>query len=224
MNLSVRTKLSVMMFLEFAIWGAWWPVANEKLAKFTTFDQFEIAWILNTFAIASIIAIFFSNEIADRLFSAEKFLAFSQLIGGLAIIALPLCKDNFWLFFGLTLVHAIFYVPTLSITNTIGLANLKDPQKDFGFVRLWGSVGWVAVSVPLYFLLAGKKGEALNSASSYVFIVAGICSLLLAGFSLMLPHTPPKPAQQAGEKTAWLEALQLPQAALPPDPVHRHLH
>ena len=209
MNLSVRTKLSIMMFLEFAIWGAWWPVANEKLTMFTKFDQFEIAWILNTFAIASIIAIFFSNEIADRRFSAEKFLAFSQLIGGLAIIALPWCKDNFWLFFGLTLVHAIFYVPTLSITNTIGLASLKDPQKDFGFVRLWGSVGWVAVSVPLYFLLAGKEGDALKSASSYVFIVAGVCSLLLAGFSLMLPHTPPKPAQQAGDKTAWLEALKL---------------
>ncbi len=209
MNLSVRTKLSVMMFLEFAIWGAWWPVAAEKLGKFTEFDPWEISAILNTFAIASILAIFFSNEFADRRFSAEKFLGFSQLIGGLAIIALPLFKDSFWLFFGLTLVHAIFYVPTLSITNTIGLAGLKDPQKDFGFVRLWGSVGWIAVSFPIYFFLEYMGEANLKTASGVVFVVAGICSLALAGFSLVLPHTPPKPPQNVGEKTAWLEALKL---------------
>src|SRR5262249_75649 len=169
------------------------------------FDAWQQGLILNAFALASLAAMFFSTQFADRNFAAEKFLAFSQLVGGVAILLLTWTTD-FWPFFVLMLVHCLFYVPTISITNSIAFANLKDAQKDFGPVRLWGTIGWIAASWPFVFILSEDPPK---DAVRYTYLVAGIASLLLAGFSLSLPHTPPKPATEGGEKFAWLEALKL---------------
>src|SRR5262245_28109145 len=94
MNTAVRNKLSVMMFLEFFIWGAWLPLIFGYLPylKFTPLQQ---SWTLNAFAIASFVGMFFSNQFADRTFAAERFLAFSQLVGGLAMLGLA-WVENFW--------------------------------------------------------------------------------------------------------------------------------
>jgi nucleoside transporter len=201
---SIRFKLSVMMFLEFFIWGAWLPKIFGYLGTLH-FDTMEKALVMNAFAIASILAMFFSNQFADRYFAAEKFLAFSQLVGGLAIIALTWVTD-FWPFFWLMLVHSVFYVPTISITNSIAFANLREPQKEFGPVRLWGTIGWIAASWPFVFILSGEDSA---QAVRYTYLVAGIASLLLAGFSFALPHTPPRPVVAGEAKFAWLEAGRL---------------
>src|SRR5713101_5704754 len=102
--MSIRNKLSVMMFLEYVIWGAWLPLLTDYLKTSFNFTGLEIAWIQNTFAIASVTAMFFGGQIADRYFAQEKFLAFSHLIGGLAMLGLAYQKD-FWPFFGLMLLH-----------------------------------------------------------------------------------------------------------------------
>jgi len=201
---SIRVKLSAMMFLEFFIWGAWLPKIFGYLGTLN-FGTWEQALILNASAIATFVAMFFSNQFADRNFAAEKFLAFSQAVGGLAIFALTWVTD-FWAFFGLMLVHCMFYFPTISITNSIAFAHLQDPQKEFGPVRLWGTIGWIAASWPFVFILSG---EGANEAVRYTFLVAGIASFLLAGFSLTLPHTPPKPAAEGAEQFAWLETIRL---------------
>src|SRR5438309_5708698 len=125
-----RMKFSIMMFLEFFIWGAWLPLAFPFLLSMG-FGYWEISFFMNAFALASITALFFSNQFADRNFAAERFLAFSHLVGGACILALGWVTD-FWPFFALLLVHSLFYVPTISITNSIAFANLKDPQHDFG--------------------------------------------------------------------------------------------
>jgi nucleoside transporter len=203
---SVRSRLSVMMFLEFFIWGAWLPKCFNYLT-YLDFGTWEKAAVMNAFTIASIAAMFFSNQFADRNFAAEKFLAFSQLVGGAAMLALT-WVDDFGLFFSLMLLHSLFYVPTISITNSIAFANLSNPQKDFGPVRLWGTIGWIAASWPFVLILSGTGDEA-KDAIRYTYLVAGIASFVLAGFSLTLPHTPPRPAKQGGEKLAWLEALRL---------------
>jgi MFS family permease len=83
----IRTKLSVMMFLEFFIWGAWLPLIFGYLPSLG-FSPLEQSWILNAFALASFVGMFFSNQFADRNFAAERFLAVSQFIGGLAILGL----------------------------------------------------------------------------------------------------------------------------------------
>jgi nucleoside transporter len=201
---ATRFKLSAMMFLEFFIWGAWLPKIFGYLDTLK-FDALQQGLILNAFALSSLAAMFFSTQFADRNFAAEKFLAFSQLVGGLAILCLTLVSD-FWGFFLLMLVHCLFYVPTISITNSIAFANLKDPQKEFGPVRLWGTIGWIAASWPFVFILTG---DLAREGVRYTYLVAGIASLMLAGFSLSLPHTPPKPAGAGTERFAWLEAMKL---------------
>ncbi len=227
---AVRTRLSVMMFLEFFIWGAWLPLIFGYLPSLG-FDALQQSWILNAFAIASFVGMFFSNQFADRNFAAEKFLAVSHLIGGVAILALG-WVNSFWPFFLLMLIHCLFYVPTISITNSIAFANLKDAANDFGRVRLWGTIGWIAASWPFVFILvdwanvpalkdAGfmnwlgavlatpKTGAELQREVAWTYIAAGGASLLLAGFSLLLPHTPANKATKEGEGLAWLEAMKL---------------
>src|SRR3954453_15656310 len=124
MNKAIRFKLFLMMVLEFFIWGAWLPLIFGYLPSLG-FSSLEQSWILNAFPIAAIVGMFFSNQFADRSFAAERFLAFSHLIGGLAILGCAYTQD-FWLFFGLMLVHCLLYVPTISITNSIAFANMKD--------------------------------------------------------------------------------------------------
>lgn len=231
MSSSPRAKLFLMMVLEFFIWGAWLPLIFGYLPSLG-FSPLEQSLVLNAFAVSAIVGMFFSNEFADTHFSAEKFLAFSHLIGGAAILSLGFTK-SFWPFFILMSVHCLLYVPTISITNSIAFANMKDPQKEFGLVRMGGTIGWILAAWPFTFILvdwdkvnaakpdglvnwlgtvfaSGLSGQPLKEATKWTFIVAGIASLLLAAFSLLLPHTPPKkPTPGADKKTAWLTALGL---------------
>src|SRR5262245_10821299 len=242
----IRFKLSVMMFLEFFVWGAWFPLIFGYLATPSLgFSGTQQAWILGTFNLAAFTAMFFSTQFADRNFAAEKFLAFSQLVGGVAILALFWVKGgqnvtlfgleidlSFWAFFVLLLVHSLFYVPTISITNSIAFANLKDPQHEFGPVRLWGTIGWIAASVPMTFALVdwvaveriapegffnwlgtvlgtSKTGEALREATSYIFVAAGGASLLLAVFCLSVPRTPPRRVDHATGRVGWVAVREM---------------
>lgn len=196
-----------MMVLEFFIWGAWLPLIWGYMGKgdgALGFSSLQISWIGSAFAIASLVGIFFSNQFADRTFAAEKFMAASHLVGGLAMLALY-WTTSFPAFFALMLVHSLCYVPTISVANSLVFANIKDPAKDFGVVRMGGTIGWILASWPLYFLLEGKEGAAAMAATKSIFLVSGIASLVLAAFSLTLPHTPPKPAAP-GEGLAWLKA------------------
>ena len=205
-------RLWLMMVLEFAIWGAWLPLIWGYMgAKIEDgglgFSGSQIAWVGSAFAIASIVGIFFSSQFADRTFAAERFMAFSHLIGGLAMLGLYWAKD-FPTFFGLMLVHALFYVPTISVSNSLAFAHMKDAQKEFGIVRMGGTIGWILVAWPLYFILEGKSGAEAMSASRTIFLIAGGLSLALAAYSLVLPHTPPKPAKAGEGGFAWLKAAK----------------
>ena len=151
MNGSIRARLSIMMFLEYVIWGAWLPLLGLYMGSYLNFDGTQKAWVFNAFAIASLTAIFFGGQLADRFFSQEKFLAICHLIGGLSMLGLAY-QTSFWPFMGLMLLHCFFYVPTLSVTNAIAFANLKDAEKDFGLIRLWGTIGWIAASWPFIFI------------------------------------------------------------------------
>ena len=210
---------------------SWLPLIFGYLPSLG-FTPGQQAWILNAFPIAAIVGMFFSNQYADRHFAAEKFMAFSHLVGGVAILSLA-WVHSFWPFFLLMLVHCLLYVPTISISNSIAFANMKDPQKEFGPVRMGGTIGWILAAWPFTFILvdwaaveqanpqgfvqwlgvvlsSGLTGEALQAGTRWTYIVAGVASLLLAAYSLLLPHTPPRKAEEgATEKLAWLEAMKL---------------
>jgi MFS family permease len=219
-----------MMGLQFFIWGSWLPLIYSYLPslKFTPAEQ---AWILNTFPLAAIVGMFFSNQYADRHFAAERFLAFSHLAGGLAILLLAFTQ-SFWVFLGLMLLHCLLYVPTLSIVNSVAFAHLKDPEKEFGSVRMGGSPGWILAGWFFTVILvdwdkvhaahpkglvdwlgavlsSGLTGSALAQGTRWTFVAAGSASLVLAAYSLSLPHTPPRKIDCGAERFAWLEAARL---------------
>ena len=200
--MSVRARLSLMMFLEYVIWGSWLPLVALYLSSHLGFSGTQIGWIFATGAIASVVAVFVSGQVADRYISTERFLGVSHLVGGVAMLLLAMQK-SFVPFFSMMLLHSLAYVPTLSLTNSISFHHLKDAQKDFGRVRLWGTIGWIAASWPFFFILRGKEGAELAS----IFIVAGLASLALAGVCLTLPRT--APSKTAGEHYAPLEAIKL---------------
>lgn len=251
----VRFKLSLMMFLEFFIWGAWFEMGFAYIPGLGFSDD-QNALIFGAFNLGALVALFFSTQFADRNFAAEKFLAFSHLVGGAALLGLyflPVApppdaaaieaakaagetlppRADFWLFFGLMLLYSLFYVPTISITNSIAFNAMTDPARQFGPIRVWGTIGWIVASWPFIFLLVdwdkvnampadsfadrinnvldksvALTGVALEKGRSLIFLVAGIAALLLSAFSLVLPHTPPKPA--SGEDSlAWLKAMKL---------------
>ncbi len=205
-------RLWLMMVLEFAIWGAWLPLIWGYMGASPAdgglgFSPSQIAWVGSAFAIASIVGIFFSSQFADRTFAAERFMAASHLIGGLAMLGMYWAKD-FPVFFGLMLLHSLFYVPTISVSNSLAFAHMKDAQKEFGIVRMGGTIGWILVAWPLYFILEGKTGAEAVAASRTIFLIAGGLSLALAAYSLFLPHTPPKPARPGDGSFAWMKAAR----------------
>ena len=207
MNKAIRFKLFLMMVLQFFIWGAWLPPIFGYMPAIG-FTGTQQALIGSAFAIASLLGIFFSNQFADRNFSAEKFLAFSHLVGGLAMLGLFFTTD-FKLFFTLMVIHSLFYVPTISVTNSLAFANLKDPQKEFGPVRMGGTIGWIAAQWPLYFVLGGMTANEAVRATRWVFVISAVASFILAVYSLTLPHTPPRRAQKGEDSLAWLKAAKL---------------
>jgi hypothetical protein len=115
---------------------------------------------------------------------------------------------DFPTFFGLMLIHSLLYVPTISVSNSIAFAHMKNAEKEFGLVRMGGTIGWILAAWPLFFLLEGKTGVAATTAKANIFLVAGIASLLLAAYSLTLPHTPPKRAAAGEGGFAWLKAAK----------------
>jgi len=191
-----------MMALQLAIWGAWAPKLFPYMSMMG-FSADQQALVGSCWGIASVIGIFFSNQFADRHFAAERFLAVSHAIGGFCLLGAAFAS-SFLPFFTYFLAFSLVYVPTLSVTNTIAFANLKD-GKDFGAVRAGGTVGWILVSWPFIFIL-GAHSTATDVRA--IFIVSAIVSFALAAFSLSLPHTPPQKGEGI-DSLAWRRALAL---------------
>jgi nucleoside transporter len=202
--MTTNVRLFLMMVLQLAIWGAWAP----KLFPYMTmlgFEPWQQSLVGSSWGVAALVGIFFSNQFADRNFSAERFLAASHLIGGLALVGVAF-STSFWPFFACYLIYSLLYVPTLSVSNSIAFANLRDPAGDFGAVRMGGTVGWVMVSWPFVFLLGA---HATADQVRWIFLVAAAVSFVAAAYSLTLPHTPPRKDAPGIDKLAWRRALTL---------------
>ena len=178
----VATKLSIMMFIQFFVWGAWFTTPVLSLHK-ADMDG-SIGGAFGSAPIAAIIAPLFLGIIADRFFSSEKVMGVLLLIGGLAMCAVPhfVAEKNASMVFALFLVHMLCYMPTLGLGNTIAFANIKDPTA-FGKIRVWGTIGWIVAGLANGFL---GWSDSLN-----MFYLAGGSALLLGAYSFALPNTPP---------------------------------
>jgi nucleoside transporter len=215
MTQGARWRLSLMMFLEYFIWAAWLPLLTLYLDRFLHFSGTQIGWIFATQAIASVSALLIGGQLADRYLAPERLLALSHVVGGLAMLSLAFQK-SFGPFFVIMLVHMLAYIPTLSLANSICFQHLEDPQNQFGRVRLWGTIGWIAASWPFFWLLRGKHDAALGGALTGIFIVSGLASLALAAAALLLPAT--RPAREGAPRSsapfAAIKLLAVPTVAV----------
>jgi nucleoside transporter len=203
---SAKTRLGIMMFLQYAIWGAWAPVLSAYLLDDLGFSGFEAGVIYALLPLATILSPFIGGQIADRYFSSEKVIAFLQLTGGILLIVVARSTD-FTTMAALMFVYCLLYAPTLALTNSVAMINLKDSEKEFGIIRVWGTIGWIAAGWALTgWRWLGEGNEALMMQGDMIFL-AGIVSILMSLQSLTLPHTPP---QKEGVKPwAFLESMRM---------------
>ncbi len=200
----IQARLFLMMLLQLAIWGAYMPKLFPYMGQLG-FEAWQQSLVGSAWGIAAILGIFFSNQFADRNFSAERFLAVSNVIGGGALLGCAYFTD-FWPFFGSYLIFSLVFVPSMSVANALAFANLRDPAAQFGTVRMGGTIGWIMVSWPFFFLLTANAGpEEVRQ----IFIVAAIVSLAFAAYSLTLPHTPPRRDAGDADPLAWRKAIKL---------------
>jgi nucleoside transporter len=179
----VFTKLSVMMLLEYFIWGAWYVTMGTYMSEFLGATGTQIGAAYSALAIATIISPFFVGMIADRFFAAQKIMGVLHLVGA-ALLYTATVVDNNSSFYWIILVYSLLYMPTIALSNSIAFGQMTDPGKQFPWIRVFGTLGWILAGVLISSLGLDK--------SSVTFQMAAIASLALGVSSFTLPNTPPK--------------------------------
>jgi nucleoside transporter len=204
--MSAKFRLGAMMFLEYAIWGAWAPILSAYLIDTLHFTGIQTGFIYSLLPIATIVAPLFAGQLADRYFPTEKVIAVSQLAGG-AVLILGAAVTSYTAMVWIMLVYCIVFAPTLALTNSIAFINLKDSEKDFGRIRVWGTIGWIAAGWALTgWRFAAKSAPGIAVKGDTLFL-AGLFSIVMGVMAFGLPHTPPK--KEGTKPWAFLEAVKM---------------
>jgi nucleoside transporter len=185
LDLGIRLRLSVMNFLEFAVWGAWFVVLGQYLNALK-FTGKQIGSIYATMSLGSIVTPIIVGAVADKYFASEYVMAISHLAGAALLYALAQARTP-GKFYVLALLYALVYSPTLSVSNAVIFSNIPDADRDFPTIRVLGTIGWIVANLLLKVLL--KPGEPV---SNRPLLLASVFSAALGLFSFALPHTPPK--------------------------------
>lgn len=200
MKSTTRIQLSLMMFLNFFVWSIWFVTMGTYLGSKLGADGVQIGTAYGTQALGAIIAPFIIGLIADRYFSAQKILGVLHLAGAGLMYYLSTVED-FSTFYPVLLVYMIIFMPSLALVNAISFKQMDNPEKEFSFVRVWGTIGWIVAGLIIGWLDWEKQGSL-----QHTFIVAAAVSAGLGIFSFTLPNTPPP---KAGTKATANEILGL---------------
>ena len=224
--MSKNSRLGTMMFLQYALWGAWLPVTARYLSASLAegglgFTGFQVGMILGFGgSIGAISAPFIAGQLADRYFSTERVLSFLLVMGGLIKWYTSFETDYLpWLY--LSVIYSILYMPTFALTNSIAFSHIQDKEKTFPKIRAWGTIGWIVASwsFPMIWLqqdlsfqlmppfLSGQEVPNVTAKLSDALQFSGIISIVYGVLCFLLPHTPPKAGSI--EPLAFRKAFQL---------------
>lgn len=195
MPMPIRMRLSLMMFLQFFVWGAWYVTMGTYLGEIG-FSGTDIGEAYATMSLGAIVSPFLVGMIADRFFAAEKVLGVAHILGGVALYGASQFTEP-GAFFWVLLAHALLYMPTLALVNAVAFHQMQDPGKQFPAVRVLGTIGWIVAG-----WVAAKMGE---STATPMLVGAG-ASIALGLYSFSLPATPPK---SRGKKVTFADVLGL---------------
>lgn len=221
MTNNLRWRFGVMMFLQFMVWAAWFINLGPYLGHLGYSSK-----LVSAFFLASLISPFIGGQIADRYLPTQIYMAISHLIGGVLLILLAKVQ-SYYLMWTVLFLFSMIYAPTLGLTNSICFHHLKDKTKEFGAIRVWGSLGWIVAGLamglfwkyvhpyPMQWDEIAKLAEpeqaaqraAYLSVESWLFIFPGIVSIIYGFFCFLLPHTPP--SKESSNPFAFLEAFKM---------------
>lgn len=212
MKSTTRVQLSIMMFLEFFIWGGWFVTLGTFLGTNLQADGGKIGDVFSTQSWGAIIAPFIIGLIADRYFNAEKILGVLHILGA-GLMYMMYNSENVTVFYPYALGYMILYMPTLALVNSVSFNQMKNPEKEFSIIRVFGTLGWIVAGLLISYLFHWDSQE--NTAKGLLkntFLLSGAAALVLGLFSFTLPKTPP--AKSSGEKVSigqilGLDALKL---------------
>ena len=200
MKTTTYLQLAAMMFLNFFVWGIWFVTMGTYLGTTLGASGVEIGLAYGTQSLGAIIAPFIIGLIADRYFAAQRILGILHLLGAFLLFYISQ-ELTFKGFYPYLLVYMIIYMPTLALVNAISFKQLNNAEKEFSYIRVWGTVGWIAAG-----LLIGWLALEKNSSLDQTFKIAALVSAVLGVYSFMLPNTPPP---KAGTKTNISQLLGL---------------
>jgi nucleoside transporter len=183
MKPTIFTKLAIMMLLEYFVWGAWYVTMATYMGVHLKSTGIQIGAAYSALAIATMISPFVIGMIADRYFAAQKILGVFHLLGA-ALLYFATQVDSNGPFYWIILVYSLLYMPTIALTNSIAFTQMTDPGKQFPWIRVFGTAGWIAAG-----LLIARLDIEKTSATFYM---AAIASLALGVIAFILPNTPPK--------------------------------
>jgi len=212
MKKATQFKLSLMMFLEFFIWGGWFVTLGTFLGSNLQANGAETGMAFATQSWGAIIAPFIIGLIADRFFNAEKILGILHLLGAILMYQMAQAT-SFQVFYPYVLGYMITYMPTLALVNSVSFNQMKDPAKEFSFIRVWGTIGWIVAGLAISYFFHWDAAENIKSGLlQNTFLMTALASAILGIFSFTLPRTPPtasKDSKITMSDILGLDALKL---------------
>ncbi|MGC3966825.1 MAG: MFS transporter [Pirellulales bacterium] len=191
---AVRRKLCAMMFLQYFVQGAYLTIVADYLVSALGFGEEQKGAFIAAISVGPILAPLLVGQLVDRWFATDRVLAAFHFVAGLLMLALYK-QTEYGPVVALGTLYSVLYVPTTMLTNSLAFYHLRDANREFPLVRVWGTIGFIVPAwlIEFYFL-QGLTGEALDKARAIVFAVSGVGGLVMSLYCFLLPHTPPQRA------------------------------
>ncbi|WP_066839356.1 nucleoside permease [Rufibacter ruber] len=211
MHSITRIKLSIMMFLEFFIWGAWFVTLGTFLGNNLKASDLESASVFSTQSFGAIIAPFIIGMIADKYFNAERILGILHLVGAVLMYQMYQSTEVST-FYPYVFAYMVAYMPTLALVNSVSFRQMKNPEKEFSTIRVWGTLGWIAAGLSISYIFHWDSAEGIGQGLlRNTFLMAGVASAILGVYSFLLPKTPPVKSEGSSSvsEILGLDAIKL---------------